>query len=149
MSSGGRNRVGVTTWAPTHCSSDRSPTTHLPHSFKTEPTSWGPMVVSIHGLAASETERTYWQFLSGSDALQEGGQCWGAGRGCGGEPQPHAHSPLQGLAHTSRTTGSTSRLSSAPTDGTGGRNSPAGPYNVAIKSHLQNVLLCVLPQPPE
>ncbi|XP_042737784.1 cobalamin binding intrinsic factor [Lagopus leucura] len=40
--------------------------------FKTEPTSWGPMVVSIHGLAASETERTYWQFLSGSDALQEG-----------------------------------------------------------------------------
>uniref|UniRef100_A0A669R8N4 Cobalamin binding intrinsic factor n=1 Tax=Phasianus colchicus TaxID=9054 RepID=A0A669R8N4_PHACC len=99
---------------------DPSPTTHLPYSFKTESTFWGPMVVSIHGLAASETDRTYWQFFSGSDSLQEGGQCWGAGRGCGGEPHPHARSPLQGLAHTSRTTGSTSRLSSAPTDGTGG-----------------------------
>ncbi|XP_010709046.2 cobalamin binding intrinsic factor [Meleagris gallopavo] len=40
--------------------------------FKTESTFWGPMVVSIHGLAANETERTYWQFFSGSDALQEG-----------------------------------------------------------------------------
>uniref|UniRef100_A0A803XLW9 Cobalamin binding intrinsic factor n=1 Tax=Meleagris gallopavo TaxID=9103 RepID=A0A803XLW9_MELGA len=127
VSSGGCNRVSVITWAPTHCSSDPSPTTHLPHSFKTESTFWGPMVVSIHGLAANETERTYWQFFSGSDALQEGGQCWGAGRGCSGEPQPHACSPLQGLAHTSRTTGSTSGLSSAPTDSTGGETALLGP----------------------
>ncbi|KAM6133986.1 cobalamin binding intrinsic factor-like [Phoenicopterus ruber ruber] len=41
-------------------------------SFQTEPTSWGPMVVSIHGLAANEDDRTYWQFLNGRDALQEG-----------------------------------------------------------------------------
>ncbi|KAM6322028.1 cobalamin binding intrinsic factor [Podargus strigoides] len=41
-------------------------------SFQTEPTSWGPMVVSIHGLAANTNDRTYWQFLSGSDALQQG-----------------------------------------------------------------------------
>ncbi|XP_015718625.1 cobalamin binding intrinsic factor [Coturnix japonica] len=41
-------------------------------SFKTVPTSWGPMVVSIHGLDASETERTFWQFFSSSDALEEG-----------------------------------------------------------------------------
>ncbi|NXJ36491.1 IF factor, partial [Ciconia maguari] len=41
-------------------------------SFRTEYTSWGPMVVSIHGLAANPDDRTYWQFLSGSDALQEG-----------------------------------------------------------------------------
>uniref|UniRef100_A0A8C9FQ51 Cobalamin binding intrinsic factor n=1 Tax=Pavo cristatus TaxID=9049 RepID=A0A8C9FQ51_PAVCR len=41
-------------------------------SFKTESTFWGPMVVSIHGLAASEADRTFWQFFSGSNALQEG-----------------------------------------------------------------------------
>ncbi|XP_021256781.1 gastric intrinsic factor isoform X2 [Numida meleagris] len=41
-------------------------------SFKTEQTFWGPMVVSIHGLAASEADRTYWQFFSGEDALDEG-----------------------------------------------------------------------------
>ncbi|NXE83770.1 IF factor, partial [Cochlearius cochlearius] len=41
-------------------------------SFKTKPTSWGPMVVSIHGLAASTDDRTYWQFFSGQDSLQEG-----------------------------------------------------------------------------
>ncbi|NXH69374.1 IF factor, partial [Hydrobates tethys] len=41
-------------------------------SFQTEQTSWGPMVVSIHGLAAIPEDRTYWQFLSGGDALQEG-----------------------------------------------------------------------------
>ncbi|NXF41958.1 IF factor, partial [Nyctibius bracteatus] len=41
-------------------------------SFQTEQTSWGPMVVSIHGLAANPEDRTYWQFLSGGDALQEG-----------------------------------------------------------------------------
>ncbi|XP_074023453.1 cobalamin binding intrinsic factor-like [Numenius arquata] len=40
--------------------------------FRTEQTSWGPMVVSIHGLAANPEDRTYWQFLSGQDALQEG-----------------------------------------------------------------------------
>ncbi|XP_068004285.1 cobalamin binding intrinsic factor isoform X1 [Melanerpes formicivorus] len=41
-------------------------------SFKTEETSWGPMVVSIHGLAANPQERTYWKYLSGEDALEEG-----------------------------------------------------------------------------
>ncbi|NXE98463.1 IF factor, partial [Menura novaehollandiae] len=41
-------------------------------SFQTEQTSWGPMVVSIHGLAASTDDRTYWQFLSAGDALDEG-----------------------------------------------------------------------------
>ncbi|NXV91619.1 IF factor, partial [Calonectris borealis] len=41
-------------------------------SFQTKQTSWGPMVVSIHGLAANPADRTYWQFLSGGDALQEG-----------------------------------------------------------------------------
>ncbi|NXT48048.1 IF factor, partial [Pluvianellus socialis] len=41
-------------------------------SFQTEQTSWGPMVVSIHGLAANPDDRTYWQFLSGADAIQEG-----------------------------------------------------------------------------
>ncbi|NWV10954.1 IF factor, partial [Ptilonorhynchus violaceus] len=41
-------------------------------SFETEQTSWGPMVVSIHGLAASTDDRTYWQFLSAGDALEEG-----------------------------------------------------------------------------
>ncbi|KFV63971.1 Gastric intrinsic factor, partial [Dryobates pubescens] len=34
--------------------------------------SLGPMVTSIHGLAANDTERTYWRFLSGEDALEEG-----------------------------------------------------------------------------
>ncbi|XP_054027958.1 cobalamin binding intrinsic factor [Dryobates pubescens] len=41
-------------------------------SFKTEETFWGPMVVSIHGLAANPRDRTYWEFLSGKDALKEG-----------------------------------------------------------------------------
>ncbi|XP_074740695.1 cobalamin binding intrinsic factor [Strix uralensis] len=41
-------------------------------SFQTEQTSWGPMVVSIHGLAANSNDRTYWQFLSGGKPLQEG-----------------------------------------------------------------------------
>ncbi|XP_064019415.1 cobalamin binding intrinsic factor-like [Pogoniulus pusillus] len=41
-------------------------------SFKTEQTSWGPMVVSIHGLAANPKDRTYWQFLSSKDALDQG-----------------------------------------------------------------------------
>ncbi|XP_029895316.1 cobalamin binding intrinsic factor [Aquila chrysaetos chrysaetos] len=41
-------------------------------SFQTEQTSWGPMVVSIHGLAANPDDKTYWKFLSGADALQEG-----------------------------------------------------------------------------
>ncbi|NXU68959.1 IF factor, partial [Horornis vulcanius] len=45
-----------------------------PHifSFQTEQTSWGPYVTSIHGLAASTDDRTYWQFLSAGDALDEG-----------------------------------------------------------------------------
>ncbi|XP_062495509.1 LOW QUALITY PROTEIN: cobalamin binding intrinsic factor-like [Pezoporus occidentalis] len=42
------------------------------YSFQTEQMSWGIMVVSIHGLAGSAADRTYWEFLSGSDALQEG-----------------------------------------------------------------------------
>ncbi|XP_050754334.1 cobalamin binding intrinsic factor [Gymnogyps californianus] len=41
-------------------------------SFQTQQTSWGPMVVSIHGLAANPADKTYWQFLSGTNALQEG-----------------------------------------------------------------------------
>ncbi|KFQ90899.1 Gastric intrinsic factor, partial [Nipponia nippon] len=41
-------------------------------SFQTEQTSWGPMVVSIHGLAADSEDRTYWQFLSAGDPLSEG-----------------------------------------------------------------------------
>ncbi|NXI44901.1 IF factor, partial [Galbula dea] len=41
-------------------------------SFKTEQSSWGPMVVSIHGLDANTDDKTYWKFLSGEDALQEG-----------------------------------------------------------------------------
>nr|XP_021154904.1 gastric intrinsic factor isoform X1 [Columba livia] len=41
-------------------------------SFQTEQTSWGAMVVSIHGLAANQNRRTYWQFLSGGVPLQEG-----------------------------------------------------------------------------
>ncbi|NWH95041.1 IF factor, partial [Aegithalos caudatus] len=41
-------------------------------SFQTEQTSWGPYVTSIHGLAASTDDRTYWQFLSAGDALDEG-----------------------------------------------------------------------------
>ncbi|NWR38941.1 IF factor, partial [Tachuris rubrigastra] len=41
-------------------------------SFKTEQTFWGPMVVSIHGLAASENDRTYWQFRSSGKPLDEG-----------------------------------------------------------------------------
>ncbi|NXP04194.1 IF factor, partial [Thinocorus orbignyianus] len=41
-------------------------------SFQTEQTSWGPMVTSIHGLAGNTDDRTYWQFFSGEDALQEG-----------------------------------------------------------------------------
>ncbi|NXD73924.1 IF factor, partial [Eolophus roseicapillus] len=42
------------------------------YSFQTEQVSWGIMVVSIHGLAGNADDRTYWKFLSGSDALQEG-----------------------------------------------------------------------------
>ncbi|XP_064019416.1 cobalamin binding intrinsic factor-like [Pogoniulus pusillus] len=41
-------------------------------SFKTKEYSQGPMVVSIHGLDADPKDRTYWQFLSGKDALKEG-----------------------------------------------------------------------------
>ncbi|NXM43192.1 IF factor, partial [Gymnorhina tibicen] len=41
-------------------------------SFQTEQTSWGTYVTSIHGLAASTEDRTYWQFLSAGDALDEG-----------------------------------------------------------------------------
>ncbi|NXP64506.1 IF factor, partial [Chloropsis cyanopogon] len=42
-------------------------------SFQTEETSWGTYVTSIHGLAANTDDRTYWQFLSAGNALEEGG----------------------------------------------------------------------------
>ncbi|NWW98708.1 IF factor, partial [Caloenas nicobarica] len=41
-------------------------------SFQTKQTFWGPMVISIHGLAADLDQRTYWEFLSGGVPLQEG-----------------------------------------------------------------------------
>lgn len=41
-------------------------------SFQTEKTSWGPMVTSINGLQASTNEKTYWQFLSGKEPLEQG-----------------------------------------------------------------------------
>ncbi|XP_059704581.1 cobalamin binding intrinsic factor-like [Haemorhous mexicanus] len=41
-------------------------------SFQMEQTSWGPYVTSIHGLAGSTEDRTYWQFLSAGNALDEG-----------------------------------------------------------------------------
>ncbi|XP_078506814.1 cobalamin binding intrinsic factor-like [Lissotriton helveticus] len=41
-------------------------------SFVTEQTSWGPSIVSINGLAASNSERTYWQLLSGTTPLIQG-----------------------------------------------------------------------------
>ncbi|XP_075569279.1 cobalamin binding intrinsic factor [Pelecanus crispus] len=41
-------------------------------SFQTKPTSWGPMVTSIHGLEANSEDRTYWQFLSDNNAIEEG-----------------------------------------------------------------------------
>lgn len=67
----------------------------LSHSFTTEQTSWGPYVTSIHGLAGSTEDRTYWQFLSAGKPLDEGGRgAQGQGRG---EPvvgittsQPHS-----------------------------------------------------------
>ncbi|XP_065492970.1 cobalamin binding intrinsic factor-like [Caloenas nicobarica] len=40
--------------------------------FQTKQTFWGPMVISIHGLAADLDQRTYWEFLSGGVPLQEG-----------------------------------------------------------------------------
>ncbi|XP_042308471.1 cobalamin binding intrinsic factor isoform X2 [Sceloporus undulatus] len=41
-------------------------------SFQTEQTTWGPMVVSIHGIQADTNEKTYWQFLSGKKPLDLG-----------------------------------------------------------------------------
>ncbi|XP_061465699.1 cobalamin binding intrinsic factor isoform X2 [Rhineura floridana] len=41
-------------------------------SFQTEQTSWGPMVISIHGINASTDDKTYWQFLSGKTPLEQG-----------------------------------------------------------------------------
>ncbi|XP_027489020.1 gastric intrinsic factor-like [Corapipo altera] len=45
-----------------------------PHifSFKTNQTHLGPFVVSIHGLAGSDNDRTYWQFFSCWSPLQQG-----------------------------------------------------------------------------
>ncbi|RLV97286.1 hypothetical protein DV515_00012020 [Chloebia gouldiae] len=44
----------------------------LSRSFQMEQASWGPYVTSIHGLAGSKEDRTYWQFLHAGDALDEG-----------------------------------------------------------------------------
>ncbi|NWV67584.1 IF factor, partial [Malurus elegans] len=63
-------------------------------SFETEMTSWGPMVVSIHGLAASTDDRTYWQFLSAGDALDKGG-------GLEEEGETGLGSPCPSLIHPS------------------------------------------------
>ncbi|XP_041267862.1 cobalamin binding intrinsic factor-like [Onychostruthus taczanowskii] len=41
-------------------------------SFQMEQTSWGPFVTSIHGMAGSTEDRTYWQFLSAGNALDKG-----------------------------------------------------------------------------
>ncbi|NWR99962.1 IF factor, partial [Motacilla alba] len=41
-------------------------------SFQTEQTFWGPYVTSIHGLAGSTEDRTYWWFISAGNALDEG-----------------------------------------------------------------------------
>lgn len=41
-------------------------------SFEVEQTSWGPFIVSINGLTASNSERTYWQLLSGTTPLNQG-----------------------------------------------------------------------------
>ncbi|XP_033013656.1 cobalamin binding intrinsic factor isoform X2 [Lacerta agilis] len=41
-------------------------------SFQTESTSWGPMVISIHGVNGSTDDKTYWQFLSGEKPLDQG-----------------------------------------------------------------------------
>ncbi|KYO41710.1 gastric intrinsic factor [Alligator mississippiensis] len=41
-------------------------------SFKLEETSWGLMVISIHGLAASSRDKTYWEFFSGETPLDQG-----------------------------------------------------------------------------
>ncbi|NWI83851.1 IF factor, partial [Dryoscopus gambensis] len=59
-------------------------------SFETEQTSWGTYVTSIHGLAASTEDRTYWQFLSAGDALQEGV----------GTYKPHAGEHIQAVFST-------------------------------------------------
>ncbi|NWR26424.1 IF factor, partial [Emberiza fucata] len=40
--------------------------------FKTKKTDLGPFVTSIHGLAGSTEDRTYWQFFSCWSPLQEG-----------------------------------------------------------------------------
>ncbi|KAM8807356.1 cobalamin binding intrinsic factor [Eudromia elegans] len=41
-------------------------------SFRTQATSWGLMVVSIHGLAASAADKTYWELRGGGEALRQG-----------------------------------------------------------------------------
>ncbi|XP_058875025.1 cobalamin binding intrinsic factor [Acipenser ruthenus] len=40
--------------------------------FTVEKSSWGPFVTSIQGLAGNAEDRTYWQFLTGKDALEQG-----------------------------------------------------------------------------
>ncbi|XP_041091314.1 transcobalamin-1-like [Polyodon spathula] len=41
-------------------------------SFTVVQSSWGPFVSSIQGLAGNTNDQTYWQFLSGSTALDQG-----------------------------------------------------------------------------
>ncbi|NXG26110.1 IF factor, partial [Grallaria varia] len=59
-------------------------------SFETEQTSWGPMVVSIHGLAANANDRTYWQFLSSGKPLDQGV----------GTYKPHSGEHIQAVFNT-------------------------------------------------
>ncbi|XP_074810705.1 cobalamin binding intrinsic factor [Natator depressus] len=41
-------------------------------SYETEQTSWGLMVVSINNRAANSNDKTYWQFLNGTEPLEQG-----------------------------------------------------------------------------
>lgn len=59
------------------------------------------MVVSIHELEGSEADRTFWQFFSGADSLQEGGQRPGGSAGLSwGSPAawPHARTIPSGVS---------------------------------------------------
>ncbi|XP_029430704.1 transcobalamin-1-like [Rhinatrema bivittatum] len=45
---------------------------HQDFSFTTEEKSWGTFVTSIHGLYGSTSDKTYWQFFSGTIPLDQG-----------------------------------------------------------------------------
>ncbi|XP_029821820.1 LOW QUALITY PROTEIN: cobalamin binding intrinsic factor [Manacus vitellinus] len=109
-------------------------------SFKTEQTSWGPFVVSIHGLAGSDNDRTYWQFLSSGKPLDQGGQSGKVGVMLGvSTSQPHIS-----LCHRGRNLQTTLRgahpghlqhLLKPPRD--------PGSHQGAIKGHSSVSLCCV------